>query len=419
MSKIIGLGEAAKHFGMSVLELIARMKYDGINSEAEGNQFSFANEVCIDKKRLLKLVDIVVERGKGMSKQEWEELRESSSYVFNEIYMPSAAEIENIFGSWDAFLRGSKENTVEKKYEVMRQAFIRADIEYSPRIKRGSPVHDLVLREVAKSGLVSKATADQWITENGFLDGAFFTENIDSLEKLASTKLCEKFYAGEEKAAIRELICDSISTELELVENLSYLGMPSANFLCYQALQKNLGHNNKRAIHPTRSLAVEVDRTIANIMESIIRHHEIIKGGEIFKDLRVYNGSIEEALARSEFENKKFQLVFLDFEGGWSPKKEEAIANLFKHNHLDSPSLVYITLNNSPLEEKRVMDGRGRVTGYGTYDQNDLVSKCIFKNAEDFEVKQIIDPTTSQYQDTVSMVSVGYKFVRKNHGHKL
>lgn len=409
MIKELSFGEMIKESEISVSELLAKIKCNDLKYRIENGHYRFPIEQILlpSKRKILKLKDLLrSEISTNPDKDEWEDFRQSSSFIFQESYIPSAKEIIRAFGKWEDFLEKAKKSEFEQKYEKIKSVFLESDEKYTPRLSRKSPVHQLVVRDVAKAAGVSEKKVEAFLKENGFLDGEFINKSLNSLEKIASTPICDKLYNGAGKSTGRDIIYISAS-ELENQKNLSYLGLPSANFLCYLTFHKYFN------IDPTKSLVVERNRKEANVMHSIIRHHNLIERGEIFKGLKLYEGPVEEALRSNSTKGMKFQLIFLDYEGGFAPKKEEAIKNLFVYGHLENMSLFYITLNNSPIELSRIKGGRGLSNGYGTTDQNKIINDCIQKYVKGFNVLQTLDPTLTRYKDTVEMITLGFKFTKK------
>lgn len=409
MAEKISLGEMAKKLGISIAEVITMMKDKRLRPHVEGNRLVFA-----DNRKLLPMSKVIEIKGmlrKGLgpkpTEEEWEEFRAGHNNKYREIEIPSAEDIETVFGSWKDFLEKAEGPEAEQQYQRIKNWFLDADNEYTPRLPRGSPVHSLVIRNVGRAAAMKENQAEQYLRENGFLDGEVISKELGTLEKIMGVQLCEKLYDGPEKSALRGIIAASVCEQMKGAKNLRYLGMPGTNFLCYLEFAKAFGIDAKG------SLVVERNRTKANIMESIIRHCDLIKGGEVFKGLRVYQGPIEDVLVLPITENSRFQHTFFDYEGGWSPAKETALNNLLQKNRLDDTSLIYITLNNCAREKKRIKDGRGKVKAYGTDDQEAIVLECIDKHSRVYDYADIMSPQVSNYKDTVEMITLGYKLVRK------
>jgi len=247
----------------------------------------------------------------------------------------------------------------------------------------------------------------EYLKRNGVLSKEFVEQELSTLEAIATKSILGlKVYSGKEKQRIREKEINSLLEYLES-KKIKYLGLEGNNFISYMSF---VAFNN---LLQEESLIPERDEKRANIMQSIISNNDLIKGGEIFNGLNVYKGELLDALRDKRYKNIKFNLLNLDYEGGWSFDKEEAIKHLFEKNMLENNSLIFMTLNDTALERIRVIKSRGNgIKGYITTNQYKLASELLSEYAKkfNFDLEKLF---LERYSDSVhSMIAFGFRLKR-------
>jgi hypothetical protein len=273
------------------------------------------------------------------------------------------------------------------------------------RYRKLADRHDL--RTLSEKLHLSQDTICQMLERFGILSEDFIEEELGNLEKIASNPvLGMKVYSGENKKRIRAQWV-SMAQEYLKRRQVSYLGLEGNNFISYILFSKHLN------IMPSKSLIPERNDQRSNVMESIVKYHDRISGGEIFEGLRIYAGEVVDALSDADGKVGPFNLVNLDYEGGWSSDKEDTVKMLFDKPLLADRALVLFTLSDGSLERTRISVSRGKnMSGYNTTDQYKIAFNLIHKygakngfTAERFYIGKYIDTR-------IPMVSFGFK-IRK------
>ncbi|MBW2999516.1 hypothetical protein KY339_02485, partial [Candidatus Woesearchaeota archaeon] len=210
---------------------------------------------------------------------------------------------------------------------------------------------------------------------------------------------------GARKEEKRQEMLSDISNYLPADKKLTYLGLEAVNFKSYISLQKNL----EGRINPTKSLVVEYDDETADAMKRIVANNDVIEGGEIFEGLTIENDLLHNAVKKHK--NKSFDVMNLDYMGGWSKTKEKALEYLFENGQIADNALLYLTLLNSNTEKGRIKNGCfsngiGRKK-YGTDDQRALVEGKLMglceKHGYDYKIVRC-----EEYFDTQRMLFFGF-----------
>ncbi|MBL7206451.1 MAG: hypothetical protein ISS36_02530 [Candidatus Aenigmarchaeota archaeon] len=432
-SRYVSLGETAIEFGLPIMDLLKEM-YDGNRKyKIKAGQYVFETEVPEEPKKPTKgkLLEIGTTfeniLGPKFTEEEWNSLVDEYGGRWNGYYIPRSEEIKADYnGHWHNFGKDVRAKKIKDNYEPIKKFFLEEDKEHAnsaeiQRQKGGETPHRLIIRDiVSKLGKpYKKAVMESFLLDSGLLDGGWVADNLGSVDAITTQPILDAvFYGGgggerEGKQYDRDLICDAVRKNLSNPRNLRYLGMPAVNFIDYVLLHERFG------IDPEQSIAVERGRKEANIMQSIIRHWDIIDGGEMFQGLRLYEGFMDRALGKRGIKDGKFNFVWLDYLSSWGPDKERAIRNLFENDHLDDPAVVFVTLNTSALEIARFERGRGsKVAGYETTDQEVTCLGFIEERCaeHDFDCEVILSETESQYADTSDMETLGFRFEKRKSG---
>jgi hypothetical protein len=251
---------------------------------------------------------------------------------------------------------------------------------------------------------LSEDTIKQLLTRFGVIDQEFIENELQDLESIVSKDMLGlKVYNGKSKQRIREIEVKEAQAYLKK-KRVSYLGLEGNNFISYILFRVHLNLAQKRSLIPER------DQKRANIMEAIVDNYDLIKGGKIFKGLNIYHGELLDALKEDEYNDLRFNLLNLDYEGGWSLDKEETIKLLFEKDKLENKSMLFMILNDTALERMRVIKTRGKNReGYSTTNQYKLVCELLTKYTKkyNFNLDKLF---LERYSDTVhSMIAFGFK----------
>ncbi|MFC1754654.1 hypothetical protein ACFL96_14860 [Thermoproteota archaeon] len=238
-------------------------------------------------------------------------------------------------------------------------------------------------------------------------------DDYSTLELIADTKIKGfRNYPGQRKAEKRKVMPSDVKNYLIDTEErkLSYLGLEGINFTSYILLQNEL----ESIIDPKTSLVGECNASLANAMRTIIENHDAIEGGEIFEGLALEKDYLHNSIERHK--DKQFDILNLDYMGGWSSTKERVLDSLFENGQIADKALVYVTLLNSSIEQFRIKNGwnaNGMVRkGYGTSDQKALLKEQLETLCEkhDYKYTQL---ECSEYFDTQKMLFFGFYLERK------
>lgn len=238
--------------------------------------------------------------------------------------------------------------------------------------------------------------------------------DYSTIDDIANKQIKDfKLYSGARKAEKREMIAEDVFEHLVRKDGpgkFRYLGLEGANFKSYIYLQQMLDGN----IDPSASLVAESKQDVAASMQSIVDNHDLIDGGEIFDGLTVAPQLIHHAV--NECTDMEFDIINLDFMGGWSMSKERTLDYLFRNGQIADHTLMYITLLNSETEKYRVKNGSDssgiRRKGYYTDDQKALLETKIKRlcDMHGFDFKKL---HCDEYFDTQKMLFFGF-YLEKN-----
>ncbi len=327
--------------------------------------------------------------------EQWDELVVEAQKT-SEHVLPTSSFIIEVFGDWERFSRTSwprRKGKVDEDYNKIKS-----------RVLQG-----LDTEEIAKRTGYSIEEVSEFLHENGLLTPEFIQESLDSVGKITTQQINDiKIYNGKQKEAAREKMLEAAVDNLRNPAKLRYLGLPGVNFIDYSMLFDYTG------IDSENSLVAEKDRKAANVILSIVNNRKHIKGGERFDGLKVYEGPIHEALASKKYRGMKFNLVNLDFNGGWGTDKDATLQNLFKYGHVDDEAVIFITLNTTPLERHRMFTGRGNREGLPSDNPYVMAKSCLSRIAEEsgFGVEELFE---FHYRDTQDMETIGLKVRKLRH----
>ena len=148
---------------------------------------------------------------------------------------------------------------------------------------------------------------------------------------------------------------------------INYLGLEGPNFGSYISISQKL------KVNPEKSVIVEKDNRACNAMECIVRNHNKIKGGKIFKGLSLYRGDIAEFAKNTK--DHGFNFINLDYNGSLNYRELRTIDDLFENNLVANDAVVYMTINNSA--RKKLQNESAFVEDYGTSDYTTIATKNL------------------------------------------
>lgn len=315
--------------------------------------------------------------------------------------IPDSEAILLEFGTWAKFQRVIKTKPSLRKKEEKKLKSI-----------EDLSIQGLIPANIARRISWTKKEVEEHLQNIGLFTQEYVQKNFSSLEEVIGKQIMNiKFYEGEEKNIIREFMIQETAKNLQNNQQLCYCGLPGPNFIDYALFAKTFG------ILPEQSLVAEYDKVSGYVMHSLIKNWNQIQGGEILRRLKLYLGSIEDALKEKRYKEMRFNLINFDWIGGWAKDKYTALGNLFQHEHLADEALLFITLNNSIFEQGRAASGRGYELNYALGDKYiDIAKKCLEYLGERNK-REVTEIFRMPYQDTVEMMTAAY-LVRKRKSAK-
>lgn len=338
--------------------------------------------------------------------------------------LPSSRLVEGIFGTWKDYqdavkrLKDGRLLPAERIRQLADKGMPIGEIEDSIidefRMKQG-----IELKYRSQNPLLHEEIEKAIEAAEKYRQGRILTRSdlIKTYKKVQTISSCRikgfRFFDGVKKARTRELMATDIVDHLVEYGNgsrrLSYAGLEGVNFTSYIYLQQQ----TDMLIDPSTSLVAEEDEEVYAAMRAIVDNQDILVGGEIFRELNLEGRLIH--LALDNHSDKRFDVINLDFMGGWSASKEAALENLFGNMQVADNALLYITLLNSALERHRVHYGNNSCVKrkvYGTEDQDllvrDKMANLCGKYGFSFELLH-----REEYFDTQPMLFFGFHLRKK------
>ncbi len=332
----------------------------------------------------------------SVTPERWDQLRQTSSLQHEDI--PNSEDIRLEFGPWKNFQKAVKTKpSLRKKvaslYEKVEEFFLEG----------------CVVSSIAQKTSLGRRKVEEYLESVGLFTPEYIKNHFSTLETITEKQIMHiKYYEGEEKKIIRGYMPE-MSKNLQRLKNIRYLGLAGVNFIDYALLAKTVG------IIPEESLVAEYDKISGHIMFSLIRNWNQIQGGEILRRLKLYLGGIEDALKDEKYREMQFDVINLDWVGGWAKDKQTAIKHLFAHKHLADEAVIFITLNDSKFEQGRAARGRGYEFHYTPGDTHIAIARGSLENLATRYKRQIQELFTIGYEDTVPMITGAYLVKKKNH----
>ncbi|MBW2981595.1 hypothetical protein KY343_01820 [Candidatus Woesearchaeota archaeon] len=199
------------------------------------------------------------------------------------------------------------------------------------------------LREIGEEFNITPSAAGYVLKTNGVFTKNRISKHFISLKDIKSAQ----FYGVPKfpKSQIRDNMFLQMIDCLDENQEVYYLGLEGPNFSSYIELADIMD------VNPDKSLVAEHNRNAYNMMDSFVRNHDAIEGGEIFDGLNLYYGDLSNAL--DHHRDKKFNFVNLDYMGPFSKEKVETIRKLFQEKRFMEQSVLYITVSNHPRDIKK------------------------------------------------------------------
>ncbi|MAG47417.1 hypothetical protein CL617_02330 [archaeon] len=242
----------------------------------------------------------------------------------------------------------------------------------------------------------------------GDVDQDALLNECDSLDFLLNNEIFGVVNAnGENKKRIRNLFPTFIEDHLlENTDQISYTGLENVNFRSYVTLARNLNQ-----LSVDRSLIIEAGLRNFNIMNSIKQYAAIWgdEGSHLFDNLIIEKGLMSDVFQHMYSDTHRFNVVNLDFDGQFSPNKEYTIKLLFRNKLVDTPAMLFVTLNNNEHKKlwlKHWYDENA--------DQHDLLDKTIRKYSENKSVELVYEEeyrygvSDEKYKDGSKMLFFAY-----------
>ncbi len=327
-----------------------------------------------------------------VTREQWDKLIELP--LLRDERIPSGEDIIFAFGNWKSF-----QSAVKIKPSVRRkQDRIKTDME---RLF----IEGLTIGTIANR--IKKASRDieEHLKNVGLFTPEYIAENFSSVDSIIGNQIMNiKYYGGEDKKAVREMM---ISEFRKLgAKEISYCGLSGVNFIDYVLFAKNFN------VIPERSLVAECDKLSGHVMLSVIRNWNCVQGGEIFRRLKIYLGKIEDALKEKKYKEIKFNVVNFDWVGGWAKDKYSTLRSLFQNKHVADESIIFMSLNDSPLETGRAASGRGYEINLDSSATHITIAKKSLEDLavkNEFKIEQLFEVP---YRDTVDMLAGAYLLKR-------
>ena len=375
-----------EHSSYKIIKALELKKWNDFNRACGHDVADFSRE---DMLRYGQTLGINID---GVTPEQWDLIIGAGQ--FRKERMPASSDILAGFGRWEKFQRAVNVKLVKKlskESENIRKQFLTG----------GS------LTTIAERTGIAKSKIEKKLEDAGAFTKEGIQKYFPSLEEITKRQIRNiKFYNGKEKEFVREVMLDSLGS-LENQDSIKYCGLPGVNFIDYVLFA------SKFNVAPEQSLAAELDFLSGNIMLSIIRNWDSIKGGEIFRRLKIYLGGIEDALKENRYKKMKFNLINFDWVGGWAKDKYSALKNLFEHGHLDDEAVIFLSLNDSRLERQRAVKGRGYVLNHENGEMHIQIARDCLEHLAKKSKREVNELFTYPYKDTVEMISAGYLVKRK------
>ena len=213
----------------------------------------------------------------------------------------------------------------------------------------------------------------------GHYSRMFIKRNYNALNRIRHAKF-PGVNGYERKDDIREQMLDNIDSALPKAKDLSALTLEGPNFQSYIEMAERFG------IDPGRSVVAEKDSRSYLTMRSLIEHCDAIEGGEILKGLNLHHANLQDVVENFKPKAYKFDVVNLDYNGGLTSEKINTVNALFLNELLADNAVLFVTLNNSKLVQKRLKDGsvslgKEYLDGLGTDDQRFIMHEVLTESA--------------------------------------
>ena len=329
-----------------------------------------------------------------VTRERWDQL--ISLLQLNNEQIPNSEDILYQFGNWSKFQMAVKTKpSIRKKEEKLMKKIEELFIE------------GCAIGTIAKRIEWGRNMTQEYLETVGLFTPEYVKEHFPNLEDITRKQIMNiKFYGGEDKKVVREIMLEHVK-KLENSQKLRYCGLPGVNFIDYALFAKQYG------IIPEESLAAESDKISGHVMSSLIRNWHCIKDGEIFRRLKLYLGTIEDALKEPKYKEMRFNVVNFDWIGGWAKDKQAALRSLFTQNHLADEALIFISLNDSAFERGRASSGRGYNLGHEGDDSHLAIAKKSLDYLAKRNKMEATELFAVPYRDTVEMLAAGYLVRRK------
>jgi hypothetical protein len=309
----------------------------------------------------------------------------------------------------DALCGKAKNGGVRKPTRRYQSALVLRDAE-----------KDLRDIDVAGKHGIAASTVSRIRERAGIWNKRYFRANYPAIDDIAQKHMPGVISYPKDK--IREEIILKAIDHLK-TENINYLGLEGAHFGSYIWL------NDFYKIDPKKSLVAECNTLDYRIMRSIIECWEVLKSGKkhksdgrIFRDLNLYHGNLQNAVA--EFAKKRekpnWNLLYLDYNGCVNDEKIGAWECLFKNKLIAKEAVMFITLNNSEYMQERVFTGNGlnggrQTKGFGTRDQVAITGASLLNFAKKYGYDILPIDQAMQYKSKeLPMLFLGYKITRRD-----
>jgi hypothetical protein len=377
----------AGHFTPSVVQEIVRKTEE---SKPSAEQARKEPKSRWKKRKFRKeMIELAKSYAAPITGEQWNYFRHIAEKEFADAKIPTARQIINEFGAWYIFW------------------------EYAGRsIAKDNPTDNLIrgrirqmterpLEEICLTQKLTRKAVEQYLLDRGILDSRFIEQTIQSVGHLAEITIPGlPQWNGPYKKLGRDNIISAAKKFLPDLHNVSYLGLPSANFIDYLLIHNTFGIDQKQ------SLVAENDPVIADAISSILANAFLLQGGELFNGLTFHPGNIHDALLSSD---KRFNFIFLDYLGGWCEERKATLTELVS-NHLADEAILFLTMKNDKLERMRVQQGRGMITpSYGTDDQYAIAKSTIECLCSSFGyISTEVFPTGLEYVDETEMLIAGF-----------
>jgi len=258
--------------------------------------------------------------------------------------------------------------------------------------------------DIAKKAKKSYGTIKKHMSQLGMFTETYVKRQFPNLKAIQEKTILgvKKFH----KDKVREKMLEEVTKNFSDGREIKYLGLEGPHFCSYIETANRLGDQ----IKPEGSIIAEKDERSCNIMQSFVKHYEVIDGGAIFKELNIEYGELASVLDQPKNNGYKFDIANLDYQGYLTKKKIQTIKMLFENEQLEDEALLFVTLSDTPLSRTRI--SQDLKEGLKTNDQSKILKRHMKRICEDNNYELETSRVKKYYARSSQMISIAYKVTK-------